>query len=181
MPPYTSGMTLSSPFLQKAWGPGQSMLGFIHLTCMPDCNSSQGEAFCMATIVREEAASLFSWLGLQKTCWWPHFIHKRRKEVINSKWFICVDKMIWCCSLLTEWSGQNYILLIKLWRNAIHRPHDVRGWGKMHLSTEYFFSELSVVSEDSNNLMFTVTVISTLSSFYSFNHLVLCLDTFLSV
>ena len=68
-----------------------------------------------------------------------HFIHKQIKEIINSKWFIYMDKMIWCFSLLTDWSGQNYILLIKLWRNAIHRPHEVKGWGKMNLSIEFSF------------------------------------------
>ena len=55
--------------------------------------------------------------------------------------------MIWCVSLLADWSGQNYNLLIKLWGNAIHRQHEVKRCEKINFSTEFSFPSCQLFLE----------------------------------
>lgn len=75
--------------------------------------------------------------------WSSHLGPKFEKIIIND-WFICVDKMIWCCFLsLTEWSGWNCIPLIKLWWNVICWMNKVRSQEKLLWLTWYFFSRQS--------------------------------------
>ena len=75
---------------------------------------------------------------------WFSYLDLKWEKIIINNWFICVDKMIWCCFLsLTEWSGWNCIPLIKLWWNVIRWMNKVRSQEKLLWLTWYFFSRQS--------------------------------------